>query len=73
MFEQSATDFAIVRHWSARTHFFNPSCADLIGKSLKGKYPDVNGPSFSGPRLDEITSTTSAVILLNKFTGFDLY
>jgi hypothetical protein len=70
---QSIADFAIERHRRAGTHFSKPSFADLIGKPSKAKYRDVNGPSFSRQRLDEITSATGTVILAKWFIGLDLY
>src|SRR5260370_25452934 len=52
---QPIADFAIIRHRRARTHLFNPSRADLIGKPSKAKYRDGKDPAFSRQRLHEIT------------------
>ena len=69
---QSVTDFPVVSHDFARTHFSKPPGTDLIGKSAEAKYRDVNRPPFPRQRLDEITRTTGAVMLPKWFIVFDL-
>jgi hypothetical protein len=61
---QPAPNFQIERRWLAGTQLVEPLSGDVIGKSVQGEHPDVDGVSFTGARvLDEITPTSGAVMV----------